>query len=62
MSVEHCWDDTDKGKTEVLEEKLVPLPLCRPHIFHVLTSEYRSRVRETATYRCDDTRGCVMQF
>ena len=22
----------------------------------------RLRVHETATYRCDDTRGCVMQF
>jgi len=23
---------------------------------------YRLRLHETATYRCDDTRGCVMQF
>jgi len=23
---------------------------------------FRAHVRETATYRCDDTRGCVMQF
>jgi len=23
---------------------------------------FRAHVHETATYRCDDTRGCVMQF
>ena len=28
---------------------------------HVLIIR-RSKVHETATYRCDDTRGCVMQF
>lgn len=32
MSVENWWNDTDKGKLEILEEKLVPVPLCPPQI------------------------------
>lgn len=36
MSVENWWNDTDKGKPETLEEKLVPVPLCPPQIRHGL--------------------------
>ena len=32
---------------------------CCPNFFVILASFL---VHETATYRCDDTRGCVMQF
>jgi hypothetical protein len=35
MSVEHLWNLTDQqGKTEVLGEKLIPVPLCPPQIQH----------------------------
>jgi hypothetical protein len=27
MSMEHWWNDSNKGETEVLREKRVPLPL-----------------------------------
>ena len=33
--MEHRWNDTD-GKTEVLGEKPVPVPLCPPQISHEL--------------------------
>jgi hypothetical protein len=34
---ERRWNDTDRGKTEKLEEKPVPVPLCPPQIPHGLT-------------------------
>jgi hypothetical protein len=35
--MEHRWNEIDGGKTEVLEEKPVPVPLCPPQIPHGLT-------------------------
>jgi hypothetical protein len=45
MIAEHWWNDTDRGKTEVLGEKPVTVPLCPP---------YSSR-----GLACDRTRPCT---
>ena len=37
INMEHRWNDSDRKKTNVLREKLVPLPLCLPQIPHGLT-------------------------
>ena len=37
MSMEQWWNDTDRGKTEVLGQKPVPVPLSRPQISNGLT-------------------------
>jgi hypothetical protein len=56
MIVEHCWNDTDTGKTEVLERKRALLPLYPPQILHEVPwdrtpfSEMRCR-RLTALYK-----------
>jgi len=31
-------------------------------LVHRLREELNQPLRETATYKCDDTRGCVIQF
>jgi hypothetical protein len=43
--MQHRWNETDRGKTEVLGEKPVPVPLCPPQIPHGLT---RDRTRASA--------------
>jgi hypothetical protein len=43
--MEHRWNEIDRGKTEVLGEKPVPVPLCPPQIPHGLT---RDRARASA--------------
>jgi len=40
MSVEHQWNDSDRGKTEVHGEKPVSVPLCTPQISHGLTGDW----------------------
>jgi hypothetical protein len=35
MSMEHRWNELH-GKTEVLKEKLIPIPLCPPQFLHGL--------------------------
>jgi hypothetical protein len=42
MSTEHWGNDTDRGKTEVLGEKPIPVPLRLPQISHGL-AWYRAR-------------------
>jgi hypothetical protein len=37
VNMEQRWNDTDRGKTEGLGEKPVPVPLCPPQIPHGLT-------------------------
>jgi len=37
---------------------ITPIGVMVPEVERVLSQP----VHETATYRCDDTRGCVMQF
>ena len=32
MSMEHWWNDTDRGKTGVLRQNLASVPLCTPQI------------------------------
>jgi hypothetical protein len=32
--MEHRWNEIDRGKTEILGEKPVPVPLCPPQIPH----------------------------
>jgi hypothetical protein len=32
MGTEYWWNHIDWGKTEILEEKSLPLPLCSPKI------------------------------
>ena len=32
MNMEQWWNDTDRGKTEVLGEKAIPMSLCPSHI------------------------------
>jgi hypothetical protein len=32
--MEHRWNEIDRGKTEVLGEKPVPVPICPPQIPH----------------------------
>jgi len=39
-------------------QNCITQPLLSSHLQVVLSQP----VHETATYRCDDTRGCVMQF
>jgi len=36
MSMEHRWNDTDRKKTAVLEEKTAPMSICRPQISHYI--------------------------
>jgi hypothetical protein len=43
--MEHHWNEIDRGKTEVLGEEPVPVPLCPPQIPHGLT---RDRTRTFA--------------
>jgi hypothetical protein len=31
MSMEHWWNDADRGKERYWEKKPVTLPLCSPH-------------------------------
>jgi hypothetical protein len=40
--MEHRWNEMDREKAQVLEEKPVPMPLCPPEIPHGLT---RDRIR-----------------
>jgi len=42
---ERLWNDIDRGKTEELVDKPVPVPFCPPQIPHGLT---RSRTRASA--------------
>ena len=35
---------------------------CVGRVYSADGAVRRTGVHETATYRCDDTRGCVMQF
>ena len=34
MSMEHWWNDTDRGKTEILGRRRVTMTLCSPQIPH----------------------------
>jgi len=34
MITEHCWNDTDTGKTEALGRKRALLPPCPPQLLH----------------------------
>jgi hypothetical protein len=45
MSIEQWWNDTERGKSEVLGEKTVPVPFCPTKIPHGLTSD---RIRPSA--------------
>jgi hypothetical protein len=40
--MEHRWNEIDRGKTEVLRRKSVPVPLCPPQIPHGLTRDWRT--------------------
>jgi hypothetical protein len=57
MSMEHWWNDIDRGKPKYSEEKPVPMPLCPPQISHVLAwdrtlgSVMRSLSHGTAKYQ-----------
>jgi hypothetical protein len=37
LGMAHWWNDTDRGKTDVLGEKPVTVPLCPPQISYVLS-------------------------
>jgi len=37
IGMEHWWIITDRGQTDVLEEKPVTVPLCPPQILYVLS-------------------------
>ena len=39
LIMEHLWNETDRGKTEVLGQKPVPVPLYPPQIPHGLTQD-----------------------
>jgi hypothetical protein len=43
--MEHWWNEIDRGKTEVLGEKPVPLLRCPPQIPHGLTRDRTRRFR-----------------
>ena len=39
MSMEHCWNDTDRGKAKLFGDKHFPAPICPPKISNRLTWE-----------------------
>jgi hypothetical protein len=54
--MKHRWKKIDRGKTEVLGEKPVPVPLCPPQIPHGLT---RDRTR-ASTVRVRRLTACAI--